>query len=470
MDRKNRSIQTNMTCQHLTKNTEVNAQSGSHQDGRSVQEKPLQSLFKDWRSTRYVYSTPFGTIVESALRAILATRLRCFLTMLGMAVGVAAVIGTLTLTQGVAAFITNVVSSQGANTLYIAPSVAKRNGVMEKQDSQSLTLHDLSVLKNLPHVTAISPLVSTGVWQVIYGSQNWRTDVQGVNTDLQAIQNWNLLDGLWFTSRDQENGATVAVLGYTVAQKLFADTGVEPVGQQIRIGDQLFRVVGVLAPKGGFGYDDIIYIPYKTAMIRLNNITFLNGILVDVDKQDNVALVVQEVTTALELSHRISQGAPDDFRVTTSNQVLQQFHQITQSLAVLLSSVGAISLIVGGIGIMNIMLVSVTERRREIGIRLAVGAKRADICWQFLIEALVLALPGGLFGMLLGVFVGWLTVGLIIASLAAEEISGNVPLIITPLTLILPFAVSALVGVVFGFYPALQASLLDPVVALHRTR
>jgi len=441
----------------------------SGQNGAIAGEAPVQNLLRELRGKRYQRGSSLGTSMGSALTAIWANRTRSFLTMLGIVVGVAAVIGSLTLTSGVAAFITNIIASQGVNTVFVAPGASQNTRGVTEQNTQTLTLNDLRLLSQLPHVSAISPIVSAGNQQVVFGSQNWHTRVQGVSTDLQTIQGWQMLDGLWFTTQQQAGAEPVAVLGDTVAQNLFGNNNVNPVGQQIRIGNQLFRVVGVLAPKGGFGQDDVIFIPYQTAMIRLANTNYLSEIVIDVDDQSNIDLVVQEITTTLESSHHIPKGTPDDFQTITSAQLLQQSQQVTQAIALLLSSIAAISLTVGGIGIMNIMLVSVTERTREIGIRLAIGARRADIRTQFLIEALVLSLAGGILGMLLGIFVGWLTINLIIAALARNG-GGTVPLVITPTTLILPFAVSAIIGVVFGLYPAVRASRLDPIVALRRAR
>ena len=286
-----------------------------------VQETPLQNLLKELRGKRYQRGGTLGTSMGSALAAIWANRTRSFLTMLGIVVGVAAVIGSLTLTSGVAAFITNIISSQGVNTVYVAPGSSNARGVVQKQSVQTLTLNDLRLLSQLPHVAAISPVVSTGQSQVVFGSQNWHTRVQGVSTDMQTIQGWNLQDGLWFNAQQQAGGEAVAVLGDTVAQNLFGNTNVNPVGQQIRIGNQLFRVTGVLAPKGGFGQDDVIYIPYQAAMVRLANTNYLGEIVINVDNQNNINLVVQEITTTLELSHHIPKGTPDDFQTTTATQI-----------------------------------------------------------------------------------------------------------------------------------------------------
>ncbi|MGH2507505.1 MAG: ABC transporter permease, partial [Ktedonobacteraceae bacterium] len=331
---------------------------------------------------------------------------------------------------------------------------------------------DLQTMSKLPHISAISPKLSLNM-QVVYGNQNWRTSIVGASTDIQTIEDWQVAQGLWFSSAQDTGAEAVAVLGDTVAQNLFGSTGVDPIGQQIRIGTQIFRVVGVLALKGGSGFgasDDSIFIPFRALQIRFTNSPFLNEIDLEVDDQSNVNLVVQEITAMLEQKHAIARGTPDDFSTNTSVQLLQQAGQITQAIATLLAGIAAISLTVGGIGIINIMLVSVTERTREIGIRMSIGARRSDIRNQFLIEALVLCLVGGLFGMLLGLLIGWFTVGVIISAIAAGGGESSIPLVVTPTTLILPFAVSAGVGLLFGLYPAIRASHLDPITAIRRAK
>jgi putative ABC transport system permease protein len=430
---------------------------------------PLGSLLRDLRGGGAVQGGLIGASLESALESIWAHRLRSLLTMLGVVIGITAVIGAMTLTQGVGAYLDNVIASQGANTIFVQPGAANSRGERVKQAFQTLTLNDVQTLSRLPHVAAISPFVSTG-GQVVYGNQNWKTRVQGVSTDLQTIQSWNLADGLWFTPQQDDGGAAVAVIGDTVAQNLFGPSGVDPVGQQIRINRALFRIVGVLAPKGGPQEDDIIFVPYKAALARLSNQTFLNEIDVQADSEGDVNLVQQEITSALEQTHHISKGQPDDFQTTTSAQILQDANQATQAITVLLVGIAAISLTVGGIGIMNIMLVSVTERTREIGIRLTVGARRSDIRNQFMIEALLLCVAGGIIGLLLGVFVGWQATGAIAFAASGGRAAGiTIPLIITAVTIILPFAVSVGIGLVFGIYPAVRAARLDPIVALGRT-
>ncbi len=438
-------------------------------NGLSTQGSSLQSLLKELR-VRSTQTSFTGANASSAWEAIWSNRTRSFLTLLGIVIGVAAVIGALTLAQGVGGYFQELIAGQGANTVFFSGSPATTRVTRLRQTHPSLTLRDLQVLTAIPHVVAISPVIRTS-GQIVYGNQNWRTTgIQGVNTDFQTIQDWQLVDGLWFSQAQNVSGQPVAVLGDTVMHHLFDASGAEPVGKQIRIGTQLFRVVGVLAPKGA-GQDDAVFIPYLAVQQRLTNSNYFPQVNAQVDSPQNVDQVVEAATFALELNHHIVRGTPDDFQTQTSAQLLQQSSQITSTISLLLSGLAAISLTVGGIGIMNIMLVSVTERTREIGIRISIGARRRDIRNQFLTEALFLCLLGGLIGMLLGIFIGWLVVSVIIGSLVSSSSGGaSVPLVITPTTLILPFAVSSIVGVVFGIYPAIRASRLDPIVALRRAK
>src|SRR6266581_2291548 len=433
----------------------------------------LESLLQELRTREGSQGNLFGASIGSALEAIRANRTRSLLTMLGIVIGITAVIGALTLTKGVGAYIDNVILGQGANTIYVAPrhSLVQQGGSTVSQQGQPLTVHDLQSLSNLPHVAAISPIIGVG-GQVTYGNQNWRTHIQGVSTDMQAIQGWQLATGLWFSPTQQAGGEPVAVIGDTVAQNLFAASGTNPVGQRINMFGQLFRVTGVLAAKGGFNRDDVIFVPYETIQTRLfhgQNAVF-DEIDVEADGRSNLDLVNQEITTILKVNHRIPLGGSDDFQTETSLQVIQREDQNTQVITNVLTGIAAISLTVAGIGIMNIMLVSVTERTREIGVRMSIGARRRDIRNQFLIEALFLCLVGGAIGLLLGVLVGWLMVGVIIAAVTGTSASGGVPLIISPTTLILPFAVAAAVGMIFGLYPAIRAARLDPIAALRHAR
>ena len=433
-------------------------------------ETSLESLLQVLRVREGNQGNLLGAGIGSALEAVWTNRVRSLLTMLGIVIGITAVIGALTLTKGVGAYIDNLLLAQGANTIYVSPQrgISPSGGL---QQGQPLSTRDLQSMSSLPHVSAISPVVGVS-GQVTYGNQNWRTNINGVSTDMQVIQGWQLARGVWFSPTQQAGGEPVAVIGDTVAQNLFSASGVNPVGQKINMFGQIFRVAGVLAPKGGFNQDDVIFVPYETIQTRLfhgHNVGF-SEIDVEADSRSTLDTLNQEITTVLEVNHRIPIGGTDDFQTETSVQIIQREDQYTQIITDVLTGIATISLTVAGIGIMNIMLVSVTERTREIGVRLSVGARRRDIRNQFLIEALFLCLLGGAIGLLIGVLVGWLMVGVVVASILGNGASGTIPLIITPETLILPFAVSASVGIIFGLYPAIRAARLDPIVALRRTR
>ncbi len=397
-----------------------------------------------------------GANFGSALEALWANRLRSLLTSLGIFIGVAAVIAALTLTQGASAFINGRISSLGTNTIIISPGSANSRGAFGASGTtQSLTVSDMQALAHISHVTGVSPVISLSA-QVIYGHQNWNTRIQGVSTAFQSIQSWDLAEGKWFSNSDDLSGRPVALLGQTVMHSLFDASGADPIGQQLRVRDQIFTIVGVLQSKGGsFGQDDVVFVPFAAALTRLKNSTYVDQIQVQVDSSDNVNTVQQGLTTILERRHRIPVGSPDDFQSISSSQLLQTAQQFSQTLTFLLVGIAAISLTVGGIGIMNIMIVSVTERTREIGIRMSIGARRSDIRNQFLIEALTLSLVGGIIGMILGLLIGFGITKLV-----------SLPFIVSVNSILTPFLVSAAIGVVFGLYPAVRASRLDPIVAL----
>jgi putative ABC transport system permease protein len=294
--------------------------------------------------------------------------------------------------------------------------------------------------------------------QVIYGNQNWNTRIHGVYPNVESIQNWQLAQGNWFTSRDEMEGRSVAVIGQVVASSLFDKTKTNPLGHIISIRGLPFRVIGVLQSKGaiaGVSQDDIIFIPFETALTRLKNSYYIDQIEVQVDNEDSLHQVQADITALLEKQHHLAPGSLPDFQIRSADQILQISQQFAQALTFLLVGIAAISLTVGGIGIMNIMLVSVTERRREIGIRMAVGAQRSDIRNQFLLEAVTLSVVGGVIGILLG-----LGVGLVLT------VVFQLPFALNPISILLAFGVSTTVGVTFGLYPAIRASHLDPIVAL----
>jgi putative ABC transport system permease protein len=379
--------------------------------------------------------------------------LRSLLPTLGIFIGVAAAIAAFTLAQGVNGKITTIVSSLGTNTIIVSPGTPQNRGASQGS-GQSLTLSDEQSLFGLPHVASVSPVLV--VWaQAIYGNENWSTTVNGTSADGQTMQNWTLAQGHWFTQQDDQQGAPVAVLGDTVAHNLFDATNTNPIGQRVYIRDQIFLVIGVLAVKGQ-GQDDVVYVPFNTAHLRLHKVTYINQILVAVDTADNMAVAQQNIVDQLAQDHHRKDPSTYDFQVFTFAQTLQGAQQQTTVMTFLLAGIAAISLIVGGIGIMNVMLVSVTERTREIGLRMTIGARRSAIRNQFLVETLVLCLIGAGSGLLLGLLIGW--------GLTAFF---GLPFVITPTTMLVPVGVSLVITSIFGIYPAMRAARLDPVEALH---
>jgi putative ABC transport system permease protein len=399
-----------------------------------------------------------GANVRSAFEALWANRLRSLLTALGVIVGVGSVIGAVTLTQGTSASINARFSGLGTNTLTITPGATQTFGARGAAGSlQSLTLDDATAVGAVAHVTNVSPVISATA-QVVYGDQNWNTTAQGVYPDYQSIGDWQLAEGAWYTDADESAGNAVAVLGQTTVDNLFATTAADPIGQTILVNSQAFRVVGVLQSKGttvGRNQDDVVYVPFSAAQQRLKSSQYVNQIQVQVDSADDVAGAEAAITALLEQRHNIPAGGTDDFTVRSSQQLVQTAQNFAQTLTLLLVGIAAISLLVGGIGIMNIMLVSVTERTREIGVRMAVGARRRDIRNQFLIEALTLSAVGGVIGIAVGLGLGY-----------ALTTRFGVPFTLNPAPIALAFGVAAAIGVAFGFYPAVRASRLDPIEAL----
>ncbi len=404
---------------------------------------------------RVRHTRPGSTLaanVGSALGALWANRLRSFLTMLGIFIGVASVIAALTITQGADAYFNAQINSIGT-LVSVSSGAGSKGGVSQGAGSLStLTLHDAQTLAHLPHVMNASPLILSNE-QVVNGNQLLSTLVEGVTANFQTIQQLQLAQGAWFSSLDESSGSQVAVIGYAAAGQFFGSS--DPLGQQIRIRGQKYRVIGVIALQGSIGSDTAIYIPLKTAQIRLKNTPTVDQIFVQADSVSNVNQVAQDATAQLRQNHHLSANRAEDFDVTAFTQFLSRANQGNQILFYLLVGIAAISLTVGGVGIMNIMLVSVTERTWEIGIRMSIGARRRDIRNQFLIEALLLCLFGGVIGLFLGLLIGnALTNGF------------GVPFVVTPVTLIVPFAVSAVIALVFGLYPAIRASQLDPILAI----
>jgi putative ABC transport system permease protein len=402
---------------------------------------------------------------RAALKALMANGSRSFLTMLGVIIGVAAVITAVTQAEGTSANINQRFSSLGTNILTVQPgpppTFAGKGGFVQTiggSKSSTLSLSDAQALTTLEHVTQSSPLLQTAE-KTIYQNQNGQFPIYGVSTDYQTIHSLQLAEGSWLSQMDDETRAPKAVIGATVAQTLFAPLHVDPIGQIIRIGgerfqSQQFQVEGVLASTDPLS-DQAIYAPFNTVQVRMLNTTTADRIEVLVDDASNMTLVQQEITALLEQRHHITNSAKDDFWVQSASQLIQNQQASASELATLLIGIAAVSLTVGGIGIMNIMLVSVTERTREIGIRLAVGARKADIRNQFLIEAVLLSALGGAIGVFFGLFSGFEIVT-----------SSDLPFILDPGAIVLAVGVAGLTGIIFGLYPAVRAADLDPIVAL----
>jgi putative ABC transport system permease protein len=396
--------------------------------------------------------------IPSAFEALQANKSRSVLTTLGIVIGVVAVIVIVGLGQGSTAQVTSQLSGLGTNVLTISPGSTSSSGIRGGAGTQtSLKLEDSEAIgEQVQGVSAISATVS-GSAQIIAGSQNWSTRVQGVEPAYQQIQNWQLAEGGFFTEEDNTGARNVAVIGQTVATNLFPN-GATAVGQQIRIRNVPFTVVGVLAAKGsgmGGDQDDTILIPLRAAQIRLFGSANVNSILIQAAGADQMTQMTTDITTLLRTRHKLQTGAANDFTIRNNADLLTTVTSVGQTMTYLLGGVAAVSLVVGGIGIMNIMLVSVTERTREIGIRMSIGARGSDILAQFLTEAVILSLIGGLVGVGLGI-------GIVLLIPRLSGLAAVVP--ISAIALSVGFA--ALVGIVFGVYPARKAAQLDPIEAL----
>jgi len=393
-----------------------------------------------------------------ALRALRRNKMRSVLTALGIIIGVASVVAMVAVGNGAQARITSQVAALGQNLLSVFAGSRKSGGVNSGRVSASaLTLPDAEAIRReISDVVAISPEDSTTA-QAIANGRNWSTTVAGESPDYLKIRDWKLASGSMFTEREVRSAAKVAVIGSKTASELFGP--LNPVGQSVRIQNIPFVIIGLLESKGagmgGQNQDDRILIPYTTAMKRVTGDKYLRSVNVQIGSADRMEIAQQQITSLLRQRHRLTAGRDDDFNIFNQKEIADTVNSISKITTLLLGSVAGISLFVGGIGIMNIMLVSVTERTREIGIRIAVGAQPGDIRLQFLIEAVTLSLLGGLIGVLCGVGASHL-LG-VVADFKAIVSTGSI---------LLAFGVSSVIGIFFGFYPAHKAAALDPIVAL----
>ena len=396
-------------------------------------------------------------ITRLGLKAIARNKLRSALTMLGIVIGVACVIAMVAVGAGASQSVQSTINSLGSNFIMIFPGASTQGGARVFTGQSTLTVEDAAAIRaEAPSVAYVSPGVRTG-GQLVAGDANWSSQIYGVDVDWPFIRAWNVEQGLFFTESEVRAGSKVAVLGKTVADNLFADGG--GVGEIVRIKNVPFRVIGILERKGGnmmgTDQDDQVIVPYTTAMKRLMGQNRINLIYVSAVSDGAVAEAQTQIDALLRQRHRIGPGQDADFMMRSQEEIASSAAQTSKTLSILLGSVAAISLLVGGIGIMNIMLVSVTERTREIGIRMAIGAKGRHVLIQFLLEAIMLSVVGGLLGILLGVGVSRL-----VARFAGWPVYVGVG------SVVMAFGFSALIGIFFGFYPARAASRLDPIEAL----
>ena len=409
----------------------------------------------------------YSNLMKIALRAIAANKMRSFLTALGIIIGIASVITMLAIGQGTKKSIQSNISEMGSNMIMINPGADMRGGVRQDASSmETLKLADFEAIKDqCTYVSAVSPTV-TAAGQFVYGNNNTPSSIYGVNQDYLEIRQLTVAEGEMFTDADIKSSAKVCILGQTVVDNLFPDGG-DPIGKVIRYKSIPFKVVGVLKKKGynsmGMDQDDLVLAPYTAVMKRILAQNYLGGIVCSAITEGVTEKATTEITEILRRNHKLRDadeemdiaGDDDDFSIRSQEELASMMNTTTNMLTILLGAVAGISLIVGGIGIMNIMYVSVTERTREIGLRMSVGARGIDILNQFLIEAILLSVTGGIIGVLLGVGVSY-----------GINALAKWPIYIQPWSIVMSFAVCTLTGVFFGWYPAKKAARLDPIEAI----
>ena len=400
-----------------------------------------------------------ANLLRIALRALANNKLRGFLTMLGIIIGVASVITMLAIGQGSKKSIQAQISEMGSNMIMIHPGGDMRGGVRQSaEDMQTLKLEDYEdIVNETRFVSAVSPSVNSS-GQVIYGANNAPTTIYGISPDYMEIRRYKIEDGDMFTEQDIQTAAKVCVVGKTIVDNLFPN-GENPVGKVIRFGKLPFRIVGVLESKGynsmGMDQDDLILAPYTTIQKKVLAITHLQGINCSALEERYTDQAIEEISEILRRNHKLKESDEDDFTIRSQQELSTMLTSTTDMMTVLLAAVAGISLLVGGIGIMNIMYVSVTERTREIGLRMSIGAKGIDILSQFLIESVLISVTGGLIGVIFGVG----------AALVVNKVA-HFPIFIQPWSVMLSFAVCTVTGIFFGWYPAKKAAQLDPIEAI----
>lgn len=397
--------------------------------------------------------------IESVFMAwgsIVSNKMRSLLTMLGIIIGVAAVIALMSIGYGVQNKIEGDISSLGSNTITVTPGTGRKPGIRAAAGSmQTLTYKDYLAIKNLPNIVYAAPLVSTS-YLVVSGNKNWTTRVYGCTRDYATLSSLSVAEGRFWTNKEYNARARVCIIGKTVANGLFGEES--PIGQKIRINGNPFTVIGELEEKGYsfMDQDDRILIPFTTVQERMMHITYVNNIVISSDNANDLSQIESDVTNLLRTRHRIQTGKEDDFSIQNSQDLMETMKSTTQTLTIFLGSIAAISLLVGGIGIMNIMLVSVTERTREIGIRKALGATYNMIIVQFLIESVTVSVAGGLIGVITGIAIS-----------KAIPMVSSLPTVLSVTPIVGSFFFSVFIGLIFGLYPAQKAARLNPIDALH---
>jgi putative ABC transport system permease protein len=400
-----------------------------------------------------------ANLLKIAIKALNNNKLRCFLTMLGIIIGVASVITMLAIGQGSKNSIRDQISQMGSNMIMIHPGNMDRGGVRQSQDDmQSLELSDYEALRDrTAYISAISPNVSSS-GQFIFGNNNYPSSMYGVNADYLDIRKITIASGEIFTEQDIKQAAKVCLLGQTVIDNLFPN-GEDPIGKVVRFNKIPFTVIGTLTAKGtntmGMDQDDVVLAPYSTVMKRVLAVDYLQGLFASALSEDMTDEAIDEITEILRQQHKLKDDADDDFEIRSQQELSEMMNSTSDMMTVLLACIAGISLLVGGIGIMNIMYVSVTERTREIGLRMSIGARGIDILAQFLIEAIIISVTGGILGVIVGVIATYLV-----------NILAHWPVAIMAYSVILSFAVCTFTGVFFGWYPAQKAANLDPIEAL----
>lgn len=402
----------------------------------------------------------YSNLFKIAMRAIAANKLRSFLTMLGIIIGVASVIAMMAIGQGSKKSIQANIAEMGSNMIMIRPGQDKGPGGAQQDasDMQTLKLKDYEALKEqAKYLSAISPSVNSS-GQFINGNNNTPSTIYGISPDYMQIRQQKVKDGEMFTDEEVRSSAKVCVIGKTVADNLFTN-GEDPVGKVIRFNKIPFRVVGVLESKGynsfGMDQDDVVLAPYTTVMKRILSVTYLQGINASAVTEDMTDLAIEDITSILRENHKLKASDDDNFTIRSQQEMAEMMNSTSDTMTVLLLVVACISLVVGGIGIMNIMYVSVTERTKEIGLRMSVGARSIDILNQFLIESVLLSVTGGLIGVIVG-----------IGAAVGINVFAHWPIQIQPWSVLLSFAVCSATGIFFGWYPAKKAASLDPIEAI----